>query len=145
MDKLHEIVRNTGYVIEFFGVFIIVIGTLIATLWFLFNVSQLGLLACYEMYRRVFGRSVLLGLDFLIAGDIIRTVVVSHTVTSVVTLAIIVLIRAFLSTTLELGLEGRWPWKVRQEGGQNETHIKKQNQAGMALASHQRPPTGATG
>jgi hypothetical protein len=56
------------------------------------------------------GRAILLGLEFLVAGDIIRTVVVAPTLANVVVLALIVLIRTFLSVALELELEGHWPW-----------------------------------
>ena len=111
MDALHELVRVVGFILEVFGVFIVFTGSLASTIWFLFQVGQKGLTRAYQTYRRAFGRSVILGLDFLIAGDIIRTVIVSHTVNSVLVLAIIVVVRAFLSLTLELGVEGRFPWK----------------------------------
>jgi uncharacterized membrane protein len=65
----------------------------------------------YRIYRRGIGRAVLLGLELLIAGDIIRTVAVSPTFRSAGVLAVIVAIRTFLSFTLELELEGRWPWQ----------------------------------
>ena len=65
-------------------------------------------------FRQGLGRAILLGLEFLVAGDIIRTVGVSPTFTSVGVLAIIVLIRTFLSFELELEIDGRWPWQ-RQE------------------------------
>ena len=55
--------------------------------------------------------AVLLGLEFLIAGDIIRTVVVAPTLQNVFALGLIVTIRTFLSLSLQLELEGRWPWQ----------------------------------
>ena len=57
------------------------------------------------------GRAILLGLEFLVAGDIIRTVAISPTVSSVGVLAVIVLIRTVLSATLTVEVEGRWPWQ----------------------------------
>lgn len=65
----------------------------------------------YRRYRQQLGRSILLGLELLVAADIIRTVAVSPTVTSVVLLAGIVVIRTFLSFSLELEITGRWPWQ----------------------------------
>lgn len=65
----------------------------------------------YRTYRQGIGRVILLGLEILVAADIIRTVAVSPTFTSVGVLAIIVLVRTFLSFTLEVELEGRWPWQ----------------------------------
>lgn len=69
----------------------------------------------YAYYRRRIGRAILLGLEFLVAADIIRTVAVSPTFRGVGVLAIIVAIRTFLSFTLELELSGRWPWQRRPD------------------------------
>ena len=65
----------------------------------------------YRALREDLGRAILLGLEFLIAGDIIRTVVVAPTLENVLALGLIVLIRTFLSMTLQLEVEGRWPWQ----------------------------------
>jgi uncharacterized membrane protein len=72
----------------------------------------------YGGFRRNLGRAIVLGLEFLIAGDIIRTVAVAHTLESVAVLGIIVLIRTFLSITLEFGIEGpsRWRRPARAKG-----------------------------
>ena len=64
----------------------------------------------YRQYRQRLGRAILLGLELLVAGDIIRTVAVTPTFESAGVLAVIVLIRTFLSFSLEVELEGRWPW-----------------------------------
>ena len=66
--------------------------------------------ASFERYRNGVGRAILLGLELLVAADIIRSIVVP-TFRSVGVLAIIVLIRTFLSFTLEVELTGRWPWQ----------------------------------
>ena len=65
----------------------------------------------YRRFRQQLGRSILLGLELLVAADIIRTVAVTPTVTSVVVLGGIVVIRTFLSFSLELEITGRWPWQ----------------------------------
>ncbi|MES2641607.1 MAG: DUF1622 domain-containing protein [Myxococcota bacterium] len=65
----------------------------------------------YALFRRYLGRAILLGLEFLVAADIIRTVSHDPTLTGVTVLAMIVLIRTFLSFTIELEVEGRWPWQ----------------------------------
>jgi uncharacterized membrane protein len=64
----------------------------------------------YETLRRNLGRVILLGLEILIIGDIIRTIVVEPTIDSVVVLGIIVVIRIVLSFALEVEIDGRWPW-----------------------------------
>jgi uncharacterized membrane protein len=65
----------------------------------------------YRQFRRRLGRSILLGLELLVAADIIRTVAVTPTLSGVAVLAGIVIIRTFLSFSLELEITGRWPWQ----------------------------------
>ena len=84
----------------------------------------------YSSYRRWLGRSILLGLELLVAADIIRTVAITPTLDSVVVLALIVLIRTFLSFSLELEITGRWPWQ------KNQTSEDRQESAGQPA---QRP------
>jgi uncharacterized membrane protein len=67
--------------------------------------------AAYKALRSNLGRSILLGLELLVAADIINTVVVEPTLESVAALAGIVLIRTFLSISLQVEIEGRWPWR----------------------------------
>lgn len=68
----------------------------------------------FHPVRERLGRGILLGLEFLVAADIIHTVAVELTFETVAVLAIIVLIRTFLSFTLEVELTGRWPWQNKQ-------------------------------
>ncbi|MEU3652994.1 DUF1622 domain-containing protein [Streptomyces sp. NPDC032161] len=70
----------------------------------------------YRLVRQRLGRTILLGLEFLVAGDIIRSVAVSPTFAGVGVLALIVLIRTFLSTALIVEIEGRWPWRSHDRG-----------------------------
>ncbi len=65
--------------------------------------------------RQQLGKGILLGLEFLIAADIIHTVAVDLTFESITVLAVVVLIRTFLSFTLEAELHGRWPWQQPRE------------------------------
>ena len=76
----------------------------------------------FDTTRQQLGRGILLGLEFLVAADIIHTVAVELTFTTVGVLAIIVLLRTFLSFTLNLELTGRWPW---QEGSREGKHDEK--------------------
>ena len=69
----------------------------------------------FHEVRQRLGRGILLGLEFLVAADIIMTVTVDLTFTSVGTLALIVLVRTFLSFTLDVELTGRWPWQRDRE------------------------------
>ena len=67
-------------------------------------------------FQQDFGGAIVLGLEFLVAGDIIRTVVVAPTLENVAVLAIIVLIRTVLSMALQVEIEGRWPWQRQGRG-----------------------------
>jgi uncharacterized membrane protein len=70
--------------------------------------------AAIAEFRSSFGRAILLGLEFLVAADIINTVAVTPTLMSVLVLAGIVAIRTALSFSLEVEIEGRWPWQRRR-------------------------------
>lgn len=109
--EFKELISVAGYGIESIGVFIIVAGTAVSSLRFLSHFRKEPEGFAYRIYRRQLGRSIILGLEFLIAGDIIRTVVVADTLTNVTILGLIILIRTFLSFTLHLEVEGYWPWK----------------------------------
>jgi len=73
----------------------------------------------FSVLRNTLGSAILLGLEVLVAADLIRTVAVSPTLQSVAVLGLIVLIRTFLSFSLEVELEGRWPWQRGDETRQD--------------------------
>ncbi|HEU5081725.1 MAG TPA: DUF1622 domain-containing protein [Acidimicrobiales bacterium] len=107
-----DLVERTGQTVELTGIAVIVGG--IAVSLVAFGVRWLTGRRGSEVYgdaRESIGRTILLGLELLVAGDIIRTVAVSPSFTSVGVLAAVVLIRTFLSFTLELEITGRWPWQ----------------------------------
>ena len=106
------IIEQVGEIVDVVGVVAIVIGVVYATAdAALRGLSRRG--PVYTRFRRVLGRAILLGLELLVAADIIKTVAVTPTLESVVVLGIIVLIRTFLSFSLELEITGRWPWQKR--------------------------------
>jgi len=106
----HDVITYIGMAVDAAGVIVIIVGALIATVRFLLH-RYTPPDKAYRLYRQDLGRAILLGLEFLVAGDIIRTVAVSPTLLNVINLGIIVVIRTFLSFSLEVELEGRWPWQ----------------------------------
>jgi len=121
MNEFKEIVTYVAYGIEAIGVLVIIIGCVAGTARLLPQLKSKGMSEVYHEYRQLIGRSILLGLEFLIAGDVIRTVIVSHTMTDVAALALMVLVRTFLSFTLTLEIEGKLPWvKYREQGTSKE-------------------------
>jgi uncharacterized membrane protein len=113
--KFTEIISIAGYSIEAIGVLVVIIGSVISSIAFIRAYRQLPEGIAYRTYRRQLGRSIILGLEFLIAGDIIRTVIVADTLENVAVLGLIILIRTFLSVTLHLEVEGRWPWQHEEK------------------------------
>jgi uncharacterized membrane protein len=108
--------ENVGRGVDAAGVLVVVAGALIAAFIF---ARALYLhetrLDPYREFRHSLGRAILLGLEFLVAGDIIRSVAASPTFRDLGVLAIIVGVRTWLSFTLELELTGRWPWQKSNE------------------------------
>ena len=111
--NFEDIISDVGGAMEAAGVVVIVLGAAIATVRFVAALRAAGGADGYTTYRRDLGRALLLGLEFLVAGDIIRTVAASPSLEDVAVLGGIVLIRSFLSFALELETEGRWPWQRR--------------------------------
>ncbi len=107
-----QIAHWTAWGIEIAGIGIIVVGALIATAVFLRRLAGGdGFNPVYHNYRSNLGRAILLGLEFLVAADIIGTVAVEPTFENLGILAGIVLIRTFLSFALEVEIDGHWPWE----------------------------------
>ena len=98
--------------IEVFGVVTILAGAVVATALFALRVlRKTDFNSAYTQYRSNLGRAILLGLEFLVAGDIIATILIEPTITRAGALGIVVLIRTFLSFSLETEIEGCWPWE----------------------------------
>ncbi len=112
----HSFAEAAYKVVEAAGVLVIVIGIAYATALAVTHHFGSGP-GAFEGYRVRLARAILLGLEFLLAGDIIRTVVVETTLESVVVLALIALVRTFLSFTLQLEVDGRWPWQRPETSG----------------------------
>ena len=112
--SFYEVIETVGKAIDGVGVAVIAIGALISAAG---AVSRLRHKSgdVYRVFRQQLGRSMLLGLEFLVAADIIRTVAVTPDARSVAVLAGIVLIRTFLSFSLELEVTGYWPWQKNRQ------------------------------
>ncbi|WP_064685998.1 DUF1622 domain-containing protein [Rhizobium bangladeshense] len=103
--------------LEFFGVGVILIGVAVATAGYVRDLLSSGQRDAYERYRANLGRGILLGLEILIGADIIATIIAPLTWESVGLLGLIVLIRTFLSFSLEAEIDGQWPWSRNAQRG----------------------------
>jgi len=99
--------------VELCGVSVLILGGLAALANFAASVLRGRSTDRYEDLRRTLGRSILLGLEILVGADIIRTIAISPSFTSVGVLGLIVVVRTFLSFSLEAELDGQWPWQRR--------------------------------
>jgi uncharacterized membrane protein len=110
-----DAIDTVGKCVDVAGVATIAVGVVAAAV--MSAGHEVGGASRYRLLRQRMGRAILLGLELLVAADIIRTVAVTPTLESVGVLAIIVAIRTFLSLSLEVELEGRWPWASARAPG----------------------------
>jgi uncharacterized membrane protein len=108
----NNVIEKIGMIIDAAGVVVIVTGAAIAFVVGAVRLSRRES-AVYRRFRQQLGQAILLGLELLVAGDIVRTVAAAPSLTSVAILAAIVLIRTFLSFSLQVETTGRWPWQKR--------------------------------
>jgi len=115
---VHAWIERSAGAIEVLAVAIICTVVLAGTAFYLARVlSHRATPDSYANYRHLIGRALLLGLEILVAADVIRTVALEPSLTNVVILGLLVLIRTFLSWTLILEIEGRWPWQPSKKSG----------------------------
>ncbi len=119
VSSIRTIIEWSALTIEILGASVIVAGVLRVavtrgTIRYLFQLDRPG---AYESYKHQMGRSLLLGLEFLVAGDVVRTVALEPTLNNVAVLGLLVLIRTFLGWSLAVEIEGRWPWQAPAKKG----------------------------
>lgn len=112
MNNLEFLTRIAGIFLETSGI-LVILGAALYSFGFAFYnlIKKTNKVEVFRTLRRTLGSGILLGLEFLVAGDIIRTVAVEPTFASVAVLGAIVLIRTFLSFTLQMEMSGKWPWQ----------------------------------
>ena len=115
---LRRIVELTALLFETGGTFAMSVGAIVALVQALRERAS-GTRTIFRSFRNRLGRAIILGLELLVAADILRTISTEPTLQQVVVLGIVVLIRTFLSFSLEIELVGRWPW----EGGRREEPV----------------------
>ena len=119
--------------IEIAGIVVLVAGGVAAALAFAMRVVRRRAFGpSYDALRADLGRAILLGLEFLVAADIIGTIAVEPTFRSLGVLALIVVIRTFLSFSLEVEIEGRWPWQRGGEARSEAARSEREREGGRA-------------
>jgi uncharacterized membrane protein len=110
--SMTEIALLASQTLDIAAFAVILTAVALSTVVFLVRVAQTGFLANYRDYRANLGRGILVGLEILIAADILKSVVVDPTLQGVAVLAGIVAIRTFLSISLDVEINGHWPWET---------------------------------
>jgi uncharacterized membrane protein len=109
-------IEVASLVIEVLAVVIIVLSITVSTARALYRVAvRTPVEISFQKYKHSLGRALLLGLEILVAADVVRTVALEATLQSVLVLGLLVLIRTFLSWSLVVEIEGRWPWQPRRQ------------------------------
>ncbi len=106
-----ESVRWLVHFLEAVGIVVILGGFVVATIVYIAHVGRWTTHQAYQDYRRRSVRGLILGLEFFVAADIIKTVAVDYTMENVLMLGVIIVIRTFLVFALHLEIDGRLPWK----------------------------------
>ena len=112
MEAMRETIEYAALAIEVLAVAVILVAIVHGTALYLLHYQRREEDA-YERFKVYIGRALLLGLEFLVAADIVRTVALEPTLTNVWILALLVVVRTFLSWSLVVEIEGRWPWQAR--------------------------------
>jgi uncharacterized membrane protein len=120
---IRSVIEWAALIIEILGATVIVAGVIKVaitrgTLRYLFQLSKPG---AYESYKHQLGKTLLLGLEFLVAGDVVWTVALEPTLNNVGVLGLLVLVRTFLSWSLAVEIERRWPWQPRSAKEEHES------------------------
>ena len=109
-----DILDDAVLLFEAAGVAILVFGGVISLVAYIRDLTRLDRRAAYTGLRHNMGRTILLGLEVLIVADIILTVAIDQTLQSAATLGLIVLVRTFLSFSLDIEMDGVPPWRRRE-------------------------------
>jgi len=115
IEVIHQVIEWTALGVEVLAVAVIVAGVVMVavtrgTVRYLFRLKERG---AYESYKQQLGEPLLLGLELLVAADVIRTVALAPTLANVAVLGLLVLVRTMLSWSLSVEMEGHWPWQSR--------------------------------
>lgn len=109
--SIAAVVRLAILALEYAGIAVILVGAVAATIIFARHIVPAGFAAAYLPFRAVLGRTILMGLEFLVAADILKSLVMPHQLENLLGLAVLMIARTFLSISLNMEISGHWPWQ----------------------------------
>jgi len=120
-SAIHAAIEWVALALEVFAIAVVSIGIGYGSVRFVVGMfTPANRMPAYRAYKNFIGRTLLLGLEILVAADIIRTVALEPSLESVAVLGLLVLVRTFLSWSLVVEIEGRWPWRPKIPGAEDE-------------------------
>ena len=107
---LGDFLRTAIIALEVAGITIILLGAIVASWIFIRHLFSDGFEAAYRPFRATLGRTILMGLELLVAADILKSLVMPHQLENLLGLAVLMFARTFLSLSLNVEINGHWPW-----------------------------------
>jgi uncharacterized membrane protein len=115
LEKILQYHEYASGAISLFAVAVIVVGFSVAAGRYAFRFRELSPEKVFKQFKVELGKALTLGLEILVLADVIKTITVTPTYQSLAVLAFLVVVRTVVSWTLELEIEGRWPWQAETE------------------------------
>jgi uncharacterized membrane protein len=128
MLLIHEGIEYAALGVEALAVTVMIFFIIIGTTRWLFH-SAKKIEGAYARYRVALGKTLLVGLELMVAADIIRTVALDLTLTNIALLIGLVVVRTFLGWSIVVEIEGRWPWQTKQKDSQDPIEGMETNAA----------------
>ena len=110
-DSVVQVLSVLVQLLELVGSAVLILGFILSTKRWMQSITKLGMQSAIHAYRQSLGRSILIGLEILVAATIIKTISVDPSLKSMSYLAIMVVIRTIIGWTTVLEMNGRWPWQ----------------------------------
>ena len=123
MESIKQFIEWSATAIELATIILIIIASVFGTLRFVLHLNK-TVPDAYKQYKVHLGKMLILALEFMVAADIIRTVALDQTLNNVLMLGLLVATRTFLSWSLTVEIEGRWPWQAGQADEETEASAK---------------------
>ncbi|MEP0134379.1 MAG: DUF1622 domain-containing protein [Eudoraea sp.] len=114
-EQILKVLEQAGQLISLFAVAVIVFGFVLASVRYGIGFRKLKSEKNFTQFKVDLGKTLMLGLEILVLSDVIETITIAPTYKSLAGLAFLVIVRTFVSWTLGLDVEGRWPWQAEKE------------------------------
>lgn len=123
MENIKSFIEWAATTVELATIILLILALLVGSLRFIYHLTQ-NVADAYKQFKVHLAKGLILALEFMVAADVMRTVALDQSLNNVLMLGLLVIIRTFLSWSLTLEVEGRWPWQVERPGPATEVGEK---------------------